>query len=156
MTSTAVLQLTKLFQQVFTLWDRAGFVDLRPADLSFSVDEECRALVHAALVVEHVVGFADRAMRPVIREEGEGDAAELVSPCFQAGNGVGADLQDFDVQLLEFFEVRTEPGDLILSSTRESEWQKRHDSRFAAEARERNLFSIVRGQRKVRRRGAWL
>ena len=151
-----MLQLTKLFQQVFTLRDRAGVVDLGPADLAVTVDEECRALVHAALIVEHAVGFADRAVRPVIGKERERNAAELFSPCFQAGNGVGADLQDFDVLLLEFFEVRTEPGDLILSSTREGEWQKRHDSRFAAEARERNLFSIVRRQRKVRRRGAWL
>ena len=95
-------------------------------------------------------------MRPVIGKKREGNAAELLSPRFQAGNGIGADLQDFDVQLLEFFEVRTEPGDLILSSAGEGEWQKRHDRRFAAEARERNRFSVVRCQRKVRRCATWL
>ena len=95
-------------------------------------------------------------MRPVIGQEGERDAAQLLSPRFQAGYGIGADLQDFDVLFLEFFEVLTEPGDLILSSTGKGEWQERHDCRLPAKAPERNLFSVVRGQRKIRRCSTWL
>jgi hypothetical protein len=135
------LELTKLFEKVFALGDRAGLVDFRPANLSFAVDNERGALVHAALVVEDVVGFTDRAVRPVVGQERERNAAELLSPCFQTGNGVGTDLQNFDVQLLEFFEVRTEPADLILSSTREGERQERNDRWSAAKACERNGFT---------------
>jgi hypothetical protein len=70
---------------------------------------------------------------------------------------IGADLQDLDVQLLEFFVVRTEPGDLILSPTGESHGQKADNGRTPAETRERDLLvGVVRGEREVRRRGACL
>jgi hypothetical protein len=80
----------------------------------------------------------------------------LLGPYFQAGNGVGADLKDLDVQLLECFEVRTEPLDLILSAAGESERQKRDDGGPSAEAGERDFLAIVRGEREVGRRGAGL
>ena len=63
-------------------------------------------------------------MGPVVGQQREGDAAELFRPGFQARNRIGADLEDFDVLLLEFFVVRTEPGDLILSSTGEGEGEE--------------------------------
>ena len=125
-----------MLEQLFAFRNRPRLVDLRvPAD-TLGIDHERRALVHAALIVEDVVGFADRAVGPVVGKQWERNPAELLSPRFQAGNGVGADLEDLDVLLLEFFEVRTEPADLILSSAGEGEWQKCHDGRFAAETRE--------------------
>jgi hypothetical protein len=54
-------------------------------------------------------------MRPIIGQQGEGYAAQLFSPDLQAWNRVSTDLQNLDVRFLEFFVVRTEPGDLILS-----------------------------------------
>jgi hypothetical protein len=95
-------------------------------------------------------------VRPVVGEQREGDAAELLGPYFQARNGVCADLEDLDVQLLEFFEVRTEPLDLILSAAGESERKKRDDRGTAAEAGKRDFLAVVRREREVRRCGAWL
>ena len=86
------------------------------------------------------IGLADRAVRPVIRKEREGNAAQIFRPALQAGNGVGADLQDFDIQLLEFFVVRTEPGDLILSPPRESERKERHYRGATAKTAEADLL----------------
>jgi hypothetical protein len=63
-------------------------------------------------------------VRPVIGEEGKRNAAQLLRPGLEARNGIGADLEDLDVQLLEFFEVRTEPGDLVLSPARECEGEE--------------------------------
>ena len=127
------LELLELREEVFAFGDGSRLVDLGPADHALSIDDESRALVHAALIVEDAIGFADRAVRPVVGQEREGNAAEKFRPALETGDGVCADLQDFDVQLLEFFEVRTEPGDLILSPTGECEWQKAHDDRTAAE-----------------------
>jgi len=84
-------------------------------------------------------------MRPVIREQGKRQSAQLFSPGLEAGSRVGTDLQDFDIQLLEFFVVRTEPVDLVRSAAGERERQKRDHDRPAAEARERNLLIGVRG-----------
>jgi hypothetical protein len=96
-------------------------------------------------------------MWPVIGQQWEWDAAKLLSPRFQAGNRVGADLQNFDVQLLEFFVVRTEPADLVLSPAGESHGQKADDHRAAAKAGERDLLvGVVRGEREIRRRSACL
>jgi hypothetical protein len=95
-------------------------------------------------------------VRPVVGKQGERNAAELLGPDLQAGNGVGADLEDLDIQLLEFFEVRTEPLDLILSATGESERKKRDDRGTTAEAGKRDLLAVVRREREVRRCGAWL
>jgi hypothetical protein len=74
-------------------------------------------------------------MRPVVGKQGKGHAAELLGPYFEAGNGICADLQDLDVQLLEFFVVRTEPVDLILSPAGEGKGQKRDDGAPAAVSR---------------------
>jgi hypothetical protein len=150
------LKLFQLCEELGAFRDGALRVFLRPADLAFTVDDERGALVHAALVIEHAVGLTDRAVRPVVGKQGERNAAELLGPDLQAGNGVGADLEDLDVQLLEFFEVRTEPLDLILSATGESERKKRHDRGTAAEAGERDFLAVVRREREVRRCGAWL
>jgi hypothetical protein len=119
-------------EQVLALRYGSGLVDLGPPHDALSVDEERRALIHAALVVENAVRFADRAVRPVVREKRERNAAQVLGPPFQARNGIGADLQDFDVQFLEFFEVRTEPGDLILSAAGECEGKKRDDRKTPA------------------------
>lgn len=130
-------------EQLGALGYGAGLVNLGPADLPFAVDDERGALVHPALVVEDAVGFTDCAVRPVVRQQGKGNAAELVGPGLEARNRIGADLEYFDVQLLEFFEVRTEPADLILSSTREREGQERNDRGTATETRERDCFAAV-------------
>ena len=81
----------------------------------------------------------------------------MFRPALQAGNGVGADLQDFDIQLLEFFVVRTEPGDLILSPTGERKRKEAHDDGPAAETGERNLLiTVVRSEREIGRCAACL
>lgn len=95
-------------------------------------------------------------MRPVIGKQGKGNAAQLIGPGLQARYGVGADLQNFDAQLLELFEVRTEPGDLVLSPAGEGHRQERHDGRPAAITGERNfLIGVVCGEREVRRCATW-
>jgi hypothetical protein len=154
--SRQLLKLPQLREQLGALGYRARLIDFGPTDLTFAVDDECGALVHAALVVEDTVGFTDCAVRPVVRQQGKGNAAELFSPGLETGNGIGADLEYFDVQLLEFFEVRTEPADLILSSTRESEGKKRDDRGASAETRERDCFAHVGCERKIRRCATWL
>ena len=94
-------------------------------------------------------------MGPVIGQQREGDAAQLLRPCFQAWNRIGADLQDFDVLLLEFFEVRTEPGDLILSSTGEGEGQEADYDGAATETGQGYfLIVVVRGQTEIGRCGS--
>jgi hypothetical protein len=65
-------------------------------------------------------------------------------------------LQNFDVQLLEFFVVRTEPGDLIFSPTGECKRKKGNDGAPAAKTRERELLIGVRGEREVGRCAAGL
>src|SRR5690606_20342107 len=77
-------------------------------------------------------------------------------PAFETRHRIGADLQDLDVQLLEFFEVRTEPDDLILSPTGECEREERDDRRAAAIVRERDFLIVVRREREIGRRGACL
>ena len=133
-------EFAQLVEQVLALGDRAGLINLRPANHAFSIDEKCCAFVHAALVVEDAVGLANGTMGPVIREKRKRNAAELFCPRFETGHGVRTDLQDFDVQLLEFFEVRTEPADLVLSAACESERQKRNDGSASAIVRERDLL----------------
>jgi hypothetical protein len=80
----------------------------------------------------------------------------LLDPSLEAGNGVGADLQNLDILLLEFFVVRTEPGYLILSPAGECERQKRHYGLATLETRERHFAASVRIEREIRRRGARL
>ena len=101
-------------------------------DDALRIHQKHRARIDATLGIEHTVGLADGAMRPVIRQQRKRNAPELFGPRRQAGNCVGADLQDFDVLLLEFFVVRTEPADLILSAAGESQRQEGHDRAAAA------------------------
>lgn len=84
-------------------------------DDALRVHEEHRTRIDAALFIEDAVGLSDRAMRPVVREQGERNAAQLLGPGFQARKGVGADLQDLRIEDPEFAVVLTEPGDLVLS-----------------------------------------
>jgi hypothetical protein len=92
-------------------------------------------------------------MRPVVGEEREGNAAQLIGPRLQARDRIGADLQNLDVQLLEFLVVRTEPTDLVLSPAGEGERQKRNDGGTPAKALKRDfLVGVVRGEREIRRR----
>ena len=75
-------------------------------------------------------------MRPVIGKQREGYAAELFRPDLQARDRVSTDLQNLDVQLLEFFVVRTEPGDLVLSSAGKGKRQESDHRAAAAETGE--------------------
>jgi hypothetical protein len=121
-----------------------------------SIEQERRALVDAALVVEDAVGLADRAVRPVVGEQRKRQPAQLLRPDFQARNRIRADLQDFDVELLEFVVVRTEPVDLILSPTSEGERKESDDRAPSAIARQREFLVGMRREREVRRRAACL
>jgi len=134
-----------LLEQFVAFRDRTLRIHFGVTDYSLGVEHVGGALVHAALVVENAVSLADRAMRPEIRQQGEGNAAEFFGPALEAGRRVGTELQNFAVQLLEFFVVRTEPVDLVRSAAGERERQKRDHDRPAAEARERNLLIGVRG-----------
>ena len=104
-------------------------------DDALRIDEEHRARVHAAFFVEDAVGFAGRAVRPVVREQRERHAAQLLHPHLQTVHGVGADLQDFHVERFELCVVLTEPADLILSPAGKRERQERHYRAVAAETR---------------------
>ena len=141
----------QLLQQLLAFGYRARRVDLRIPDDSPGVEHEGRAAVHAALLVEDAVGLADRPMRPVIRKQGERNATQLFGPGFEAGSGVGADIQDLDVQLLEFFVVRTEPVDLVRSAAGEGKRHERHHDWPALETGERDLLIVVRSKREIRR-----
>lgn len=121
-------------------------------DDALGVQEKHRTRVYAALAVEHAVGRTDAAVGPVVRQQGEGNAAEGFRPGLQAGNGIGADLEDFDVELLEFFVVRTEPADLVLSTAGEGQGQEGYDGASTFEGGQREAVAQVRCQRKIRRR----
>jgi hypothetical protein len=95
-------------------------------------------------------------MRPVVRKQRKWQAAQLINPSLEAGNGVGADLQNLDILLLEFFVVRTEPGYLILSPASECERKKRHYSLATFETRERHLVAGVCIECEIGRRSAYL
>jgi len=126
------------------------------ANDTLRVDEKCRARVHAAFVIEDAVRFADRAMWPVIGEQRKRNAAELLSPRFQAGYSVCADLQDFHIEIFELFEVRTEPADLVLSSAGKCERQKGHHGATPAKAAQSERFTVMRSERKFRCLGSCL
>ena len=146
-----ISELLELFQQLFALGYGPGLVNLRVPDVPLRVQDERGALVHAPFFVEHAVGFAGRAVRPVIREEREGNAAQFLGPRLEAGRGVGADIQDLAVQLLEFFVVRTEPVDLVRSPAGKRERHERDHDRLALEARKRDLLVGMRGKREIGR-----
>ena len=81
----------------------------------------------------------------------------MVRPGLEAGQRIGAELQDFTVQLLEFFVVRTEPVDLVRSATGESERHERDHHRPPPETGKGYfLVRIVSGQGKFRRSGTCL
>ena len=88
-------------------------------------------------------------MRPKVGQQREGQAAELFGPGLEGRDGIGAELEDFYVELLELVVVRTEPEDLILSSARESERHEGHDGLAAFEGVECERLVQVRGKRKV-------
>ncbi len=85
------------------------------------VHQEDRTSAHAAFIIEDAIGLANGAVRPVVGQQGERQAAEVFRPRFKAGDGIGAELEDFDVELLEFFVVLTEPEDLVPSPAGECE-----------------------------------
>lgn len=147
-----ISELLELFQQLFALGYGPGLVNLRVPDIPLRIQDERGALVHAPFFVEHAIGFAGRAVRPVIREQGKGDSAQLLGPPLEAGRGVGADIQDLAVQLLEFFVVRTEPVDLVRSPAGEGKRHERDHHGPAFEACKRYLLVGVRGEREV---GRW-
>ena len=151
-----ISELLELFQQLFALGYGPGLVNLRVSDIPLRVQDERGALVHAPFLVEHAIGFAGRAVRPVVREQRERNAAQFLGPPLEAGRGVGADIQDLAVQLLEFFVVRTEPVDLVRSPAGEGEGHERNHDRPSAETGERNLLVGVRGEREIRRHAAGL
>lgn len=115
------------------------------------VQHERGALVHAPFFVEHAVGFAGRAVGPIVREQRKGNAAQFLGPPLEAGRGVGADIQDLAVQLLEFFVVRTEPVDLVRSPAGKGERHERDHDWPALEACKRYLLVGVRGKREIGR-----
>ena len=125
-------------------------------DDALRIDEEHRAPVHTAFVVEDAVGLADRPMGPVVREQRKRQAAKLLRPGLQARISVCAELQDFDIEGFEFFVVLTEPGDLILSSAGKRERQESHHGAAAPEAAQRERLSVMGYQRKFRRLGTCL
>jgi hypothetical protein len=138
-------EFPQLFQQLVAFRDRTLRIHFRVTDYSLGVQHVGGALVHAALVVENAVSLADRTVWPEIRQQGERNAAQFFGPPLEAGRGVGTELQNFAVQLLEFFVVRTEPVDLVRSAAGKRERHKRDHDRPAAEARERDLLIGVRG-----------
>ena len=75
----------------------------------------------------------------------------MFGPCLETGDGVGADLQDFDVELLEFFVVLTEPEDLVPSPAGECERQEGNHGLASLEAAQRRLAVHVRRKREVGR-----
>ncbi len=89
--------LAERFQQFLAFRNRAGVVHLRKSNDAFVVKHIGRALVEAFFFVQHPVRLADRGMRPVVRQQRERQAAQLFGPCFEAGDGICADLQDFNV-----------------------------------------------------------
>src|ERR1051325_4969071 len=76
------LNTLQTFKQVRALGYRSLRIDVRISNHTLRIDEKCRARVHAAFVVENAIRFADRAVRPVIREQRKRNAAELLRPGF--------------------------------------------------------------------------
>ena len=126
------------------------------ADRAAGIDEEHGARIHPALVVEDAVGLADRTVRPVIGEEWEWQSAELFRPCLEARDGVGTDLQNLYVLLLELFVVLTEPEDLVLSPAGERERHERDHGLAALETAQAELLVYVRRKLEIRRLRSWL
>jgi hypothetical protein len=90
-------------------------------------------------------------MGPEVGQQREGQAAELLGPGFERRNRIGAQLEDFDVLLLELIVVRTEPEDLVLSPAGEGERHEGDDGLAALEGVQGKWLVQVRGKRKVGR-----
>ena len=133
-------------EQVLAFGDRPLRIDMRMADHAGRIDQKHRARVHAAFVVENAVGLADRAVRPVIGQQRKWQTAQLFGPGLEAGNGVGADLQNLDVKRFELLVVLTEPGYLILSSAGKRKRQKGNHRLAAAKARKLERIADVRSE----------
>ena len=118
------------------------------ANHALCIEQEHRTRVNAAFIVEDAVGLAHRTVRPVIGQQRKRQTAQLLCPGLEAGNGVSADLQNFDIERFEFFVVLTEPEDLILSAAREGERQKGHDGPFALVTGKRERLVQLRGKRE--------
>jgi len=95
-------------------------------------------------------------MRPVVGQQRERDAAELFGPDLEAGQRVGADLQNFYIQLLEFFVVLTEPVYLIFSSPGKRKRQETDQRAAAAECGQREFLVGMGNKGKVGRGSACL
>jgi len=96
-------------------------------------------------------------MRPVVRQKWKRYAAQMIRPGLEGRQRISTELQDFAVQLLEFFVVRTEPVDLVRSSPGECKGHERDHDGPPLETGQRDLlFGIMRGQCKVRRGAACL
>lgn len=111
-------------QQIRALGDGTGSIGLGVPDDALRVDQKRRAHVQATLIIENAVGLANLAMRPVVGQQRKRHATEFLAPLLETGNGVGAQLQDFNIELLELIVVRTEPTDLIGSSAGECQRKK--------------------------------
>jgi len=111
-------------QQIRALGDRPLLIQMRITDHTACIKQKHRTRVDATIGVEDAVGAAHGTVRPVIRQQRKRQTAQLLRPCLQTGDGVGADLQNFHIHRLKFFVVLTEPEDLILSAAGEGEGQK--------------------------------
>ena len=89
--------LAERFQQFFAFGNRARFVHLGKTNNTFVVKHIGRALVETFFFVQHAVRLANRSMRPVIGQQRERQTAELFGPCLEAGDGICADLQNFNI-----------------------------------------------------------
>ncbi len=97
---------------------------MRVPNHALRVDKKHGTHVNASCVIENTVSLAHCAVGPVIRKQRERQPAQLFRPGLEARSRVSADLQDLDPEGLELIVVRTEPGNLVLSSTGESKRQK--------------------------------
>ena len=150
------LRYRQRFQQFLAFRDGARLVHLHPLHHAVAVEHIGGAFVEALLIIEDAVGFAGRAVWPVVRHQRERQAAQLLRPRLQAWQCIGAELQYFNVLLLEFFVVRTELQDLIFSATGESKRHKSHHGLATLETGERHLATGVCVQREIRRGCAYL
>ena len=148
---TPCLRRCQRFQQFLALRYGARLVHLHPLHHAVAIQHVRGAFVEALLIIEDAVGFAGRTVWPVVGHQRERQAAQLFHPHFQTGYGVGADLQDLDVQRFELCVVLTEPADLIFSPAGKCERQESHNRFASTKARQRKRLRRVGCQRKIRR-----
>src|SRR5687768_10550320 len=83
--SIPCLQSFQLLQQVLAFGYGARRATYGVTDHAILVDNECRTPVHAAFFVEYSIGLADRAVGPVVGEQGKRQTTQLFRPHFEAG-----------------------------------------------------------------------